>query len=137
MRRQIIILALVAFFSAGGGAVTGYAFGRGNQEPLAGLSELPGQYTAAASALQMEILPDRHVLDETVEYENSRPRYLLSTDRGFVAVFNLSDDMELTLRERTRTPESALATDERERLSKGIYLYTEEQLLRALQDYGS
>ena len=139
MRRQIITLAIVAFLFAAGGTAAGYAFGRSSQEALVGLTGLPLQYTAAtsASALQLGNLVEYHELGELSEYHDIRPRYLLGTDHGFVAVFSVSDELGLTLKERTRTPESALAPDERERLSGGIHLYTEEQLFRALQDYGS
>ena len=71
--------------------------------------------------------------------DSTSPRYLLGTDHGFVAVFyvNTGTGQSQRLKERTRTPESSLSPVERERLQRGIYLYTEEQLVKALQDYGS
>ena len=123
-------LILAVIFSTIGGAAAGYAIGRQDyiyiQEPA---GTFPIQYMAAASPPALEIT----IADTIIEQEDS-PRYLLSTDHGFVAVFYVQDK---TLKERTRTPASALPFDERQRLLRGIPIYTEEQLTRLLQDYGS
>ena len=135
MRRyQIIPLILVGVLSAGGASVIGYAFGRSGQDSLAEtnrLAEEPIRYLAAAgsgyssspSALRDSRLPSEPA-----------PKYILGTDHGFVAVFHAADG---GLKELTRTPEAALSPEERELLTNGVFLYTEEQLIRALQDYGS
>ena len=125
MRNQTLSLALAAVISAFCGAAAGYAIGRGTHE-LPEEVTLP-IYLAATSPSALQ--PPQQEMPPI-------PRYVLSTDHGFVAVFNVSTQ-GLTLKERTRTPESALSPDERKRLSDGIHLYTEEQMLRALQDYGS
>ncbi|MCL2399074.1 MAG: hypothetical protein FWC91_04915 [Defluviitaleaceae bacterium] len=65
-------------------------------------------------------------------------KYILGTDYGFVSVFyNTASDQNLALKERTSTPTDTLPMDERRRLSKGIPVYSEEQLVKLLQDYGS
>ena len=127
-RHQIIPFVLVAMLSAGGGAAVGYAAGSVGSEPVAGAAGLPMhyQYLTSPPALQ-EVSPE-------VKIDSDGPMYMLGTDHGFVAVFYAEDQ---SLKERTRTPEAALSVEERERLASGIYIYTEEQLFRALQDYGS
>jgi len=129
-KKSIICLALVAIFSAGGGVAAGYAIGSGSYEIVQKDAELPIQHLAATSppALRREYFP---------EAEPAKPRYLLGTDHGFVAVFSISDSNTQILIERTNTPEIALSPEERERLESGIFIYTEEQLVKALQDYGS
>ena len=134
MRRyQIIPMVLAAVFSAGGGGVIGYAIGTG-QEVSAESADMPAHYLASTSppALSPPIIVPFDDEDDRL----GRPRYRIGTDHGFVAVFYVADDY-LALKERTRTPESALSSEERERLADGVYIYTEEQLVRALQDYGS
>ena len=135
MRRyQIIPLILVGVISAGSGAAAGYAFGSDNafgltnQKPIAEAAGLPVHHLAATSpsALQREML----------EPDIPGPLYLLGTDHGFVAIFYINNDSPI-LKERTQTPESILSPEEQKRLANGIYIYTEEQLVRALQDYGS
>jgi len=120
---------LVSVLAALGGAAVGYAFGSGSHDLSTAYVGLPVQYLAATSP------PALRGGEEDASVV--RPKYVLRTDHGFVAVFNVNDDMGLTLIERTTTPECALAPDERERLYDGISLYSEEQLFRALQDYGS
>ena len=128
-RHQIIPFILTAIISALGGAGIGYTIGMNQQSFISETASIPAQYLAATSpqALQWEAA---YTAPEGFE----SPRYMLGTDHGFVAVFCASDQ---SLKERTRTPESALTQEERERLADGIYIYTEEQLLRALEDYGS
>ena len=131
MRRyQIIPIALAAIISAGGGGVVGYAIGTTGHDAEVAVG--PIHHTASTSPPALGLLP-------VTPYENdndytNRPRYRIGTDHGFVAVFYTLDE---TLKERTRTPESTLSQEERERLAGGIYIYTEEQLVRVLQDYGS
>jgi len=128
---------MVAILSAGGGVAAGYGFGRGTQTMSAEAAEqsvellghLPGRWLDRQPASTSPPALQPPPIEE--EYQ---PRYVLGTDHGFVAVFYAIDD---TLKERTRMPESALSMEERKRLAQGIYIYTEEALVRALQDYGS
>ena len=119
---SFLALALVGLLCGGGGLAAGYAIGGGFESDGAYLG-MPVQYLAATSPPALDVEPGV-----------AEPRYVLGTDEGFVAVFYAGGE---TLLERTRTPEYALSLDERERLHEGIYIYTEEQLARALQDYGS
>ena len=135
MRRyQIIPLVLVGILSAGGGVVAGYAIGDNSPSLPVEANQMPVHYLASTSppALREDWSP---VQDLSEQY-NSQPRYVLGTDHGFVAVFYAMDENQ-ALKERTSTPESSLSPEERERLAGGIYIYTEEQLISALQDYGS
>ena len=137
-KKSIICLALVAIFSAGSGVAAGYAIGISNQEQevVRQDARLPTQQLAATSppALWREYFPKAEPVKEA---ESAKPRYLLGTDHGFVAVFSISDSNTQVLIERTSTPEIALSPEERKRLENGIFIYTEEQLVKALQDYGS
>jgi len=134
----IIPVLLVAVLSAGTGAAAGYSIGRSNPQPFAETARLPIYHLAAAPTSTTPPALSVHPADH-YEPPVSRPRYMLGTDHGFVTVFYIQNhqDQTLTLKERTRTPESALSPDERQLLSDGIYIYTEEQLIRVLQDYDS
>ena len=126
MRRyQIIPLLLVGILCAGGGTAVGYALGS-NQESA--------PYTAYDRPYYVAGMPVSAATTPPALSVEATPIYVLGTDHGFVAVFNGSDR---TLMERTTRPESALSPEERARLASGIHIYTEEQLVKALQDYGS
>jgi len=125
----ILGLVLVSLLSAGGGVAAGYAAGSAAIPQEAAAYGQPMLYHLAATsppALQTEDSPS------VVE---TAPRYVLGTEGGFVAVFYASNPP--SLKTQTRKPESALTPAERERLKTGIAIYTEEELTRALQDYGS
>lgn len=64
-------------------------------------------------------------------------RYVLSLFDGYVAVFSASGEAATDVMEVTGTPASALSPDERRRLTTGIKIFSEDQLARILQDYGS
>ena len=137
----IMHMLLVAVLSAGTGAAGGYAIARGSQESSAESIGLPVYHLyhlgSASPPGLIEYPGCQSNYDPSVYSAN--PKYILRTDHGFVTVFYIQDgqDQPLTLKERTRTPVSALSPEERKRLSDGIYIYTEEQLVRLLQDYGS
>ena len=141
----MVSLVLVGILSAGGGATVGYALGHREQNAYTKTAQAPVYYSAHAGMVSSVSPPAlREALPILYEpYENdSRPLYVLGTDHGFVAVFYVNDDLgnvnrSLALKERTRMPADALPFDERERLLNGIYVYTEEQLVMLLQDYGS
>ena len=134
----IVTMVLIAALSTGAGVAAGYSIGRNNQDALTETAGIPVQYLASVSPPALRASPSDHFECNTPD-DSPRPRYVLGTDHGFVAVFYIQDDLNqtLALKERTLTPETALSTDDRKRLDDGIYIYTEEQLIRLLQDYGS
>ena len=139
MRRyQIIPLIVVGVLAAGTGGVVGYAVGSVNTAALdEALIASDHQLAAAGRTTSPPALRgERSQMPDNISApsEDFLPRYMLGTDHGFIAVFYADDR---ALKERTMTPASALSPEERERLVSGIYIYTEEQLVRALQDYGS
>ena len=146
MRRyQIIPLVLVGLLSAVCGAAAGYALGISGLASQMDPANYPIQYLGAADLPPgIEESYDTHVSISDNDHEEPEgnsdlfPRYILTTDHGFVAVFHFSESSPRGhLKERTLTPESALSPEERQRLRSGIYIYTEEELVRALEDYGS
>jgi hypothetical protein len=61
--------------------------------------------------------------------------YILTVNNGYIVVLHAGDDP--TIKEITPTPVNALPPEEQERLAQGIHIYTEEALIRILEDYGS
>lgn len=152
--RPIVSLIAAAVLSLGCGAVVGYAIAQSANDLDTEYSSLPTHYKTARYSTSPSALESADTEQEPgLESQDppsmegwirdgdgdGRPRYLLGTDHGFVAVFYVNDNQgqNQILKERTRTPESVLSPIERERLQRGIYLYNEEQLVKALQDYGS
>ena len=138
-------LALATALSISGGGIIGYAIGR-NSNYINIDSNLPSQHLAAASSSvlnggyyysECEDIIESIYSTYTQYNEEIRPRYMLTAEQGFVTVFCLENSSSPRLKERTNTPEAALTPDELARLNSGIYIYTEEELARALQDYGS
>jgi len=147
-------MLLIAVLSAVTGAAAGYTIAGGGPEssikssqessiessgrPLIESIELPVHYLGSASPSALSVHPNRQNHHAPSVY-SPNPRYVLRTDRGFVTVFYIQNeqDQPFTLKERTRTPTSALSPEEQKRLSDGIYIYTDEQLIRILQDYDS
>ena len=134
----IIFMLLVAVLSAGTGAAAGYAIAGDRQVSSIEPVVLPTYYLSSTSPPALRGYPSRQSQYDPPAY-NSNPRYILRTDHGFITVFYIQNgqDQPLTIKERTNTPASSLSPEEKKRLSDGIYIYTEEQLVRLLQDYGS
>jgi hypothetical protein len=65
------------------------------------------------------------------------PRFILTTQDGFLAVFHADTKGPVRLMEQTSIPVAPLPQAERDRLTLGILVYTEEALHRLLEDYGS
>jgi len=135
-------MLLVAVLSAGTGAAAGYTVANGSQRPSQessiGSVGPPVHYLSSTTPSALGGYPHRQNQYDPPDY-NPSPRYILRTDQGFVTVFYVQNaqDQSITIKERTRTPTCALSPEERQRLSDGIYIYTEEQLIRLLQDYDS
>lgn len=136
--RPIVCMALVGVLSASGGAAAGYAFASSDQNSSIvryELSEAAGMSPIHYTASAQNSTTDSAIRQATPDVE-LRPRYMLGIDHGLVSVFYVQDDT-LLLKERTTTPATALSDDERGRLEGGIRIYSDEQLTKALQDYGS
>ena len=140
--RPIVCMALVGALSATGGAAAGYAFGSSELNPSAEAAGISGgtiHYVAGSSATPSALRqapPSAYQEFYQSTDVESQPRYMLGIDNELVAVFYAQDGI-LRLKERTNTPAYSLSFDERARLEGGIRIYTDEQLMRALQDYGS
>jgi len=136
--RPIIILASAAILSLGTGLAAGYAIGRDNDVATSQV-----EYLAQSANLSLDSeLAYIHNFTSTTppalyfpEPPNNEPipKYVLGTAEGFVAVFY----HDYSLKELTRTPADSLSLSEQMRLSNGINIYTEEELVRLLQDYDS
>ena len=65
----------------------------------------------------------------------SRRQFIITSHEGFIAVFY--DDETSDLKELTARPIAALPQSEQDRLAQGIKVTGNEELLRALEDFGS
>ena len=126
-RYQILPMTLIGAIAALGGTAIGYALG---SETELHSTDIPAYNIASVSTTPPALWDGRPT--SLIE----APRYMLGIEHGFITVF-YANDGNPTLKERTRTPETALSLEEHERLLNGVYFYTEEQLVRALQDYSS
>ena len=63
-------------------------------------------------------------------------RYIVTSEDGVIVVFRSTGERHLIV-ERTDIAVNALPPEEQERLYHGIFIYTEEALVRILEDYGS
>jgi len=65
--------------------------------------------------------------------------FIITSHDGYIAIlhFEPNGKAEWQLHEITTTPVSGLSHEEQERLIIGIPVYTQEELTRILQDYGS
>jgi len=63
-------------------------------------------------------------------------RYLVTAQDGYIVVYNMNNPGQ-DAREVTTTTINALDREEQERLIEGIRIYSEEALVRILEDYGS
>jgi hypothetical protein len=62
-------------------------------------------------------------------------RFIVTSKDGVIVVYHAGEKSEI--KEVTLTPVNALPPEEQERLAQGILIYTEEALIRILEDYGS
>jgi len=69
--------------------------------------------------------------NQVVEYR----LYVIGVHDGYIAVFY--DDEDYNIKELTSRPITALAAEEQTRLESGIRVTGAEELLRALEDFGS
>ena len=115
------ICALV--LAVGLGGVIGYGIGSQGREVT-----FAAPYNENLASVGQPAL--RSITNEAQEL----PRYVLGTSEGYVAVFYAG---AMSLKERTERPVIALSEEEQQRLVEGIPIFTEEQLVRTLEDYGS
>jgi len=89
------------------------------------------------------VLPDWEILSFSREQVHLRQdpafftrQYIISIYGGFVAIFHDNGD-DITMKELTSRPISALLPEEQQRLVEGIRVTGNDELLRALEDFGS
>ena len=74
---------------------------------------------------------------QPAEYEPPASHlYVVTMLDGYIVVY-YAEENGGGIKELTNTFAGALATEEQERLAMGIRIYTDEELARILQDYGS
>jgi len=125
MQIRPLIPIATAIISAIAGLIIGYAVG--NTQEVAASPPEPNIYELShiSNTSPAAIVPAVDVVS---------PKYVLGESNGFVAVFYYN---QLDVKEMTRTPTSSLTDSEFKRLSEGVNIYTDEQLVRILQDYDS
>ena len=133
--RPLFPIGCVILLSACAGAVTGYAAGRQRAENHAMVDEAlsPVRLRGVPYAFTGQPAVGKGLPSEAPE----EARYVVGMANGFVAVFYAVPKGGETLKELTATPTIALPLEEQRRLLEGIMVYTDEQLVKILQDYGS
>ncbi len=79
---------------------------------------------------------DEVVMQKNIEGKSSQ-YYILGIQDGYVAVFYEEPINGTSLKELTETPIAALSDEELIRLKAGIHVMGNDQLIKALEDYGS
>ena len=93
-----------------------------------GKPEYVSLYTPPATAAE-------YTQPEAQEHDFPADNFIVSSKDGYIVVYYAGEIPEI--KEITFTPINALPVEEQERLAEGIYIYTEEALVRILEDYGS
>ena len=137
------IMACIASLFIGFGL--GYVFFRGEYTLVYADAAAPYQADAANMTaidtehhILKEILP-KPICNQPNHYEQEEePSYLyvVTTLDGYIAIY-YAEEQGGGLKEITSTSISALGQEELARLAIGIRIYSEESLVRLLQDYGS
>ena len=127
MQIRPLIPIATAVISAIAGLIIGYAVG--NTQEVAASPPEPYVYQLSHAAVTSPA-----AIAPSPEEDSALPIYVLGASDGFVAVFYYDRP---GIKEVTRTPTSSLTEKEFNRLSEGVNIYTEEQLVRILQDYDS
>jgi hypothetical protein len=70
-----------------------------------------------------------------IEFEEQEYKFTVASENGYIVVYYAGESPQI--KEITFTPINALPAEEQERLARGIHIYTEEELVRILEDYGS
>ena len=125
MQKRPIIPIATAIISAIAGLIIGYAVGNTQEVVASPANPHVTKLSYAETTSPAAVAP---VADAT------SPKYVLGESDGFVAIFYYDSP---NIKELTRTPTSSLTFDEFNRLSEGVYIHTEEQLVMILQDYDS
>jgi len=134
---HFIAIGLCAF-SAMIGVVIGYLFFE------------PSSFAEAANTQDGYLQQDISIADSGIEFFSpptevllvpelpSQPThlYILTSQDGYIIV-RYAEGNGAGIRTITNTPVTSLAWEEQERLAAGIRIYTEEALIRILEDYGS
>lgn len=79
----------------------------------------------------------REVVMRRVIDGKSEQQYIIGEYEGYVAVFYAEEIEGIILKELTSMPVSALSEDERLRLSEGIVITGNDELIRAMESYES
>ena len=79
----------------------------------------------------------REVVARKTVFPESSMTYILTTKDGFLAVYYEDAIHGGILKEITSIPVAGLSEDEIDRLERGILIHGIENLMRAMQDYGS
>jgi hypothetical protein len=139
-RKYFAIIAATCTLSAAAGVMLGYfIFG---PIGITARAETAGEsfYEAAAceEVFEYENCNSQLFAHNEIAFEqfDGEPEhsFVVTTRDGFIVVYCARAN---ELREVTFTPVNALPPEERERLAQGIRIYSEEALIRILEDYGS
>ncbi|MCL2674045.1 MAG: hypothetical protein FWE92_01790 [Defluviitaleaceae bacterium] len=84
----------------------------------------------------VDFTPQRVTMRRNITGQRAE-HYVVTEHEGFVAVFRRNGAAPLSLVEVTRTPLSSLSLSEQARIREGVVVYSEEALLRIIQDYES
>jgi len=98
-------------------------------------------YGIVETAVPELLTPEPEATDvPSLEFEPEQEythQYLVTTSNGYIVIYNMASHDKAQTREITTTTITSLPPEEQARLQDGIRIYTEEALVRILQDYGS
>jgi len=129
----LIVVSIVFLCVGAGYMVRGQVYVPGsdtaNHENVA---DYRPQYTSHDD-MYLEMAPETAVQSPAYAH-----KYVVTSANGYIVVHYASYEGKAShLRTITNIPTCPLALEELERLQLGIHVYTEEELFRILEDYGS
>ena len=139
------IVGIILFCTIIAGAVSHFAF---NTVPISG-AVIQKSYTGylqhdiSVASIAPELIPQKVVYTpepEPIKAAIPEPghRYIVTSQNGYIVVLYANPTGKAEqIKTLTSTPIVSLPPEEQERLAQGINIYTEEALIRILEDYGS
>ncbi|MCL2047791.1 MAG: hypothetical protein FWG87_03585 [Defluviitaleaceae bacterium] len=84
-----------------------------------------------------ESVPMSAPIAKPEEEKKDEPSFIVTANNGYIVVYQTHAGNAPELRETTPAPINALPYEEQERLALGIRVYSEDALMRLLEDYDS
>lgn len=136
---RYVLLALCVLSALLGISLGYLVFGPIQASAMAGRESLRDSdeilYDAELASFSFHI--DEMYHTSTPEFSEEGHRYLVTAQDGYIVVYDLISGGKIQSPEVTSTTIDSLDPEEQARLLGGIRVYTDEALVRILEDYGS